>query len=121
MFFLGAMAMINLRKVRSAILGFVGIGFSCLTLFVFATAGMYLFYELRMHYLLYDTENDLAGRMHIVIRYISYLFASGLLASIYEYSRDKLLAVHVPKPALILGFDAIFYSSPADRRKLRAC
>ena len=112
MFFLITICVINLRKVRSSILAFAGVGFSGFVLFIFVTAAMYLFYELRASYIeVYRPEQFIAGVMNIAIRYISYTFVAALLGSIFAYSRDELLTEKVPKGVLIVGFDAVLYST----------
>ncbi len=109
MLFLVAMCVVNLRKVRSAVLGFTGIGFSVLTLFLFVTAGMYEFYTLRNAYPVGD--GVYVPTMNIAIRYISYMFAAALLWSLFAYSRNELLTRLVPAKALQLSFEALFYTT----------
>ena len=110
MFYLIVMCVLNLRKVRSAILAYAGVALSVLSLFIFVTIAMYLFYELRVGYVLHEqTDVYFAGTMNIAIRYISYLFAAGLLSSIFVYKRNDLLTKFIPVNVLTLGFDAIFY------------
>ncbi len=109
MFFLSALAMINLRKTRSTIMAFVGFALSVLTLFAFTTVGMFLFYELREGYMLHvSSELIFVGPMHIAIRYISYAFAGALLWSLFACSRNKLLTDFVPANFLLFGYEAIF-------------
>jgi uncharacterized membrane protein len=106
MFFLSAMAVVNLRKVRSAILATVGLGLSVWSLAFFVTAGMQLFHELRLAYMVGDT-----GIMNVATRYISYGFAAALLLTLFKYRDDELLSASIPANKLRLGFDAIFYST----------
>ena len=111
MFFLIAMCVVNVRKVRSVILAYAGVGLSVLSLFIFTTIAMYLFYELRVAYMTGESGGYFSGLMNIAIRYISYAFAAGLLYSIFRYKKDELLTNTVPANILNLGFDAIFYST----------
>ena len=109
MLFLVAMCVVNLRKVRSALLGFTGIGFSVLALFLFVTAGMYEFYTLRNAHMLED--GSYVPMMNIAIRYISYPFAAALLMSLFIYSREELLTRLLSAKALLLAFEALFYTT----------
>ena len=110
MFFLITMAAVNLRRVGSSILAKAGGGFSLVTLLVFVTAGMQLFFELRESYMAGDVNAN-ADPMSIAIRYISFLFAAGLLFSLYRYSRSELLTTTVPENKLSLAFDAVLYTT----------
>ena len=110
MFFLTALAVANLRKVRSVILAFAGSGFGVLALIVFATLAMYLFYLLRVSYLTADPSfGYIAGPMNIAIRYISYLVAAGLIVMIYLGVKDDELTGSVPPGMRELSFDALLY------------
>ena len=112
MFFLIALWAVNIRKTRSEILAFAGVGITGLALAIFTTAAMYLFYELRLAYMTDIDEGRIVFRpMNIAIRYISYAFAAGLLYSIFNYKNSNLLTRTLPSKVLDLGFDAIFYST----------
>jgi uncharacterized membrane protein len=106
MFFLTAMWFVNIRKVRSVILAYAGIGFSLLSLLIFVSVGMQFFYELRESYMLNNGE-----LMNISIRYISYLFAAVLLYTLYNYSQDKMLTDLVPPAKLKMGYDGVVYGT----------
>lgn len=109
--FLIGMGAANLRKVRSTILAFVNSGLGVAALAIFATVSMVVFSELRFIYMSGTFEPPvMAPWMHIAIRPISYLFAFGLIYSLYNYSRDELLAELISKQALSLGFEAIAYA-----------
>lgn len=111
-FFLIMLAAVNLRKVRSAILAFTGIGFSILSLFIFSTIVMYLFYELRVSYMFRIAEDGASADLtNIAIRYISYAFAAGLLYTLFRYKNSNLVSAG-PEPGVSgLAFDAILYST----------
>lgn len=104
MLFLAAMAFVNLRKARSAALAYVNTGLGTLTLGLFATVGMVLFYEMRLSYLAGE-----GGYGLVSIRYISYVTAAVLMFAIYTYSRNTLMTERVPARVLSLGFEALFY------------
>ena len=110
LFFLIAMAAANLRKLRSEILAYVNTTLGVMALVIFATVSMFLFFELRVSYMSMDFEPVFTGRwMYVAVRYISYLFAAGLLYGLYRYSRDELLMEQVA-PALSVGFEGVAYS-----------
>ena len=110
MFFLAAVAAVNRRRARSITLGFVGIGLSILALLIFVSDGMYLFYELRLVYLSRGlADGYVAGPMNVVIRYISYLFAAGLLTSMFLTARSKMIVDAVSAEIRELGWDTVLY------------
>ncbi len=111
MFFLISMCVVNLRKIRSKILAFAGVGLSLVTLLIFLTVGMQLLFVLRESYMLRDDGAFIAGPMNIAIRYISYAFACVLLYANWVYSRDRLLTDSIPAERLRIGFDGVFYST----------
>ena len=111
MFFLISICIVNLRKIRSKILAFAGVGLSLVTLLIFLTVGMQLLFELRESYMLRDDGAFIAGPMNIAIRYISYAFAGVLLYANWVYSRDRLLTDSIPAERLRIGFDGVFYST----------
>ena len=99
---------VNLRKVRSSILATAGIVLSITSLVIFLTLGMGLFHELNVIHL---------GRggtfspdpMYVLIRYISYAFASGSIYLLYKYTRDELLTQVISEEQLQYAFEAILY------------
>ncbi|CAN5497865.1 hypothetical protein BH10ACI2_BH10ACI2_25890 [soil metagenome] len=110
-FFLFALAVANLRKIRSLVLASIGTILSGFALLIFVTAAMLLFYELRVSYMVVELGEPAAGTMNIAIRYISYVFAALLLGALFANSRDALVTGKVPKNHLAVGFDAILYST----------
>lgn len=100
----------NLRWIRSVTAAFSGIFLSTVVLALYATAGMYLLYELRVSYMIPDPRFiEAAGLMNIAIRYITYLFAAGLLAGVYFTSQSELIAKSIPKEVRAFGWDALVY------------
>ena len=112
MFFLTALSIVNLRKVRSVILANASVGFSVLSLLIFVTAGMQLFHELRQNHMLrIDDGATLADPMNIAIRYISYLFVAALLYVLFRYSRTEMMTASIPAVKLGMGFDGILFGA----------
>jgi len=111
MFFLAAMAAVNLRRIRSSALALANVAIALLTFLVVATVGMFLFYELRVSYVGNSVEHELLiGSMNATIRYITYAFAGALLYMLYEYSRDDLMTKWMSHDVLKYGFEAVVYS-----------
>lgn len=104
MLFLAIMAFVNLRKVRSTALAYMNAGLGVAVLGLLATAGMVLFYDLRVSYLAGE-----GGYGLVSIRYASYVIAAVLMFALYVYSRDKLLTDQMPAGAGQLGFEAVAY------------
>lgn len=111
MFFLGVMAIVNLKAIRSSTLAFANAALAAFALAAFVTVGMFLVYELRLGYMSEMPDPTFTARwMYVGIRYFSYAFAAGLLLLLYRYSRDTLLAEHFPDDSLPLLFEAIAHS-----------
>ncbi len=106
MFFLTAMWLVNIRKVRSAVLAYAGIAVSLFTLLIFVSVGMQFFHEMRQDYML-----NAAGPMNISIRYISYVFAAVLLYTLYNYSRNEMLTDSIPQDRLTMVYDGLVYGT----------
>ncbi len=110
MLFLTVMAAVNLQKVRSRIAAFANIGLSSLTLLVFLTIGLFVLYGLRKSYI-DGTALGLFGfaSSNVLIRYISYAFAAGLIASLFAYRRSEPVREAIDDGVLSVAFEAIFY------------
>lgn len=110
MLFLTTLAVVNIRKVRSWAAAYAGIGLSVLTLMFFVLVGLYLLYELRQSYLNGATV-ELFGfaASNVAIRYLSYLFVAGLLATIFKYSSSELTEGVASPEVRVIGFDAVLY------------
>ncbi len=108
MAFLIGLAVINLQKARSAIVAYAGIALSAITLLLFVSAGMYLFDELRISYMI-ELPDVTAGPMNIAIRYISYVFAVGLLASLYRTINSTMVSEVNPAIVRELAWDGLCY------------
>lgn len=110
MFFLTVLSLINIKKVKNEVLAFVNLGLNTFVLVIFLTVGLYFISELRVNYLS-QTNADIFGRgiFHLLIRYISYLFAAGLIAANYEYIKQQFLKDFIPDFPFDLIFDFGFY------------
>ena len=108
MLFLTALSFVNIRKVKSASLGFINLGLNGLMLFVFLTVGLYLMSDLRADYL---TPDSTRGAFHILIRYVSYAFVAALIYAVYEYVKQEFLRTAISKSVLDFVFDLTFYFS----------
>ena len=110
LFFLTALGVGNLQKLRSALLAIVNYALGSFTLAVFATVSMFVFYELRVSYMSGNAEAAVsADWLYVGIRHISYLVAAGMLYVLYRYSRDSLLAEYAPNEVRSLIFEATAY------------
>lgn len=110
MLFLTALSFVNVKKIKSAWLGFINFGLNSVVLFVFLSVGLYLLGELRESYLLQtDAEIFPRGAFHISIRYVSFAFVAGLIYACYEYVKQEFLEKLISKSALNFAFDFVFY------------
>jgi len=110
MSFLTVLGLLNLKKVRSVTLAYLDAVFGAIILVVFASIGMYLFYELRVSYVLPSEADSAAGPLNIGVRYITYLFAAAMTVCIYLNSRSRLLLDSLPAKLAEIGFDLFLHA-----------
>lgn len=112
MLFLALLSFVNIKKFRSSTLGFVNIGLNALVLVAFLAGGLYVLGELRASYLAGTNDAPFAkSAFNIIIRYICYAFAAGLIYSIYRYFRQDFIEEKLNRRDAILAFDFIFHVS----------
>lgn len=112
MLFLTILSFINIGRLKNVALAAVNLFLNLLTLAVFITVGLFVISELRQIYILQtDAEFFSRGILHIFIRYISYLFAGGLIFSSYLYLKQEFVKKEADENALDLAFDLPFFVS----------
>ena len=112
MFFLTMLSVVNIKKIKSAPLGFVNLALNALMMLIFLTIGLLVLSSLREGYLLQtNAEFFNRGTFHIVIRYIAYVFVAALIAVSYEYIKQEFINRFVTNKNLRLAFDFAFYFS----------
>ncbi|MDQ6786666.1 MAG: DUF2339 domain-containing protein, partial [Acidobacteriota bacterium] len=112
MFFLTVLSFVNIKKFRSFTLGFINLGLSVLFLLIFLASGLYVLGELRASYLMQANAGIFERSVfNILIRYISYAFAAGLIYSIYKYLKQDFVEEKLTRRDAIYFFDFIFYIS----------
>jgi len=84
--FLTSLSLLNRKKIKSKLLGYVGFGCNIIAIFVFLTQGLYILSELRESYL----DNELtsyfeSGILNIGIRYIAFLFLGLILLATRKF------------------------------------
>jgi len=98
LFFMTILSFINIKKIKSRILGLFNIGFNVFFLLVFLSAGLFVLSEMREAYL----EQELAeyykrGIFNLGIRYVSYVFAAVLLYATYLYTKVSFIKLNLKK------------------------
>ncbi|MCY7348555.1 MAG: DUF2339 domain-containing protein, partial [Pyrinomonadaceae bacterium] len=112
MLFFTLLSFVNIKKIKSATLGFINLGLNALVLFVFLTAGLYLLNELRTNYFApVDAQVFPPGIFHILIRYVAFGFVAALIYASYKYIKQEFLHRSIAESALDLIFDCAFYVS----------
>jgi uncharacterized membrane protein len=106
MLFMAFMGVVNIRKARSVIVARANAALGLICIVIFATLGMQMFYELRESYILAQPASD---PMNIVIRWISYIFAAGLLMILFKYRDVPLMADTGTVKQRLLGFDGVLF------------
>ena len=73
--FLAAVSLLNMKKIKNRVLGYVGFILNMMAIFVFLTQGLYVLSELRESFLDEDlTQYFESGMFNIGIRYVSFVF-----------------------------------------------
>jgi len=112
MLFLSGLSLANIQKIRSTLLGYANLLLNVFTIGLFVTLGLFWLLELRDSYKLQTmAEFFTRGSEHIVVRYLSYLFAGLLFFATYRYTRQRFLHDHASPRVLTLAFDFVFYIS----------
>ncbi|WP_103864342.1 DUF2339 domain-containing protein [Aquimarina sp. I32.4] len=92
LFFLVVLSFINIKKIKNKALGYITIVCTLFIVFGFLTRGLYLLSELRDSFLELESQQYSTGVFsHLGIRYISLMFAAGVLYALYVYVRQKFL------------------------------
>lgn len=112
LFFLTILAIANLKKIKSPVLGLVNLGLNTLALAIFLIGGLIVLGELRHSYL-HPLENSVfaAGISHILTRYVSLAFVAALIFVSYQYVKREFFKESFPNLKLRLAFDFVFYFS----------
>ena len=98
MLFLTILSFINIMKIKSSVLAFINIGLNSFVMAIFLSVSLYFLSELRENYLSQTyAEFFNRGIFHLLIRYISYAFAAGLIAANYNYFKQKFVRDFIPE------------------------
>ncbi len=108
--FLSVLSIINIRKLRSSIWGYINLVLNAFSVIIFLLFGLYILSELRDSYLNQTlSEYYHRGIFNVGIRYISFVFAAIILWSTRMYTDQPFL-----KPSglnLKQGYDILLYVS----------
>src|SRR5262249_49141052 len=107
MSFFAALNLVNLRWIRSTLLGYAAVAQCVLVLVVFVIAGTAIFAELRASYIASASPDP----MNIAIRYIAYVAVALLYYALYRSFKDDLILKETTARTGELTFDALFYTS----------
>ncbi|HXG85924.1 MAG TPA: DUF2339 domain-containing protein [Pyrinomonadaceae bacterium] len=112
MLFLAVLSFVIIKKLKNSTLALVNIGLNALVLVVFLAGGLYVLGELRASYLGESADAVFAkSAFNIIIRYISYAFAAGLIYAIYKYLKQDFIEEKFTRRDSIFAFDFIFHVS----------
>lgn len=107
LFYFSILSFVNIKKVKSRLLGFISLGFIAFTLLLFLTQGLYVLSELRDNYLNQNiSEYYHSGSFNIGIRYVSYAFVSLVLFAGYKCLRQDFM-----QNKLRIAFDYLLHIS----------
>lgn len=110
--FLTILSFLNIYKLKNAAFAFINLLLNWSLIGLFVTVGLYILSQLRRLYLVPDeTEMFSRGVWFILIRYVSYLFVSGLIFASYLYLRQNHIKKSTERNAISVGFDLTFFVS----------
>ncbi len=105
--FLSVLSFVNIRKINSKVLGIINLWMNVVALGLFLSVGLIAIGELRESYISQSLSGYYyRGNMNVAIRYISFVFAGGMLYSVYTYIRQKFLSVD-----LKMEFDFLLHAT----------
>jgi len=108
--FFSVLSLINIRKIRDRNWGFANLGLNTLVIAIFLIQGLYSISELRGTFLNQPLpEYYQSGIFNIVIRYVSFVFAGLMLASLRKYVEQDFFK---PVPFnLSVAYEILLYLS----------
>lgn len=110
MLFLSLLSVFNIAKLKHVGLAAANLFLNLLTLAVFITIGLFMVSELREIYILQrDAEFFARGFSFVYIRYISYIFAAGMILSSYFYFKQDFVKKEIDPNNIDLAFDLPFF------------
>ncbi|MBX7172058.1 MAG: DUF2339 domain-containing protein [Pyrinomonadaceae bacterium] len=109
--FLTILAWINIKKIRSEVLGVANLVLNAMVTAFFLLVGLYILSDLREMYLLQSNDNFQFGIIHIFIRYISIPFVLILFWTSHNLIKQEFMTCHIPLKLLSFLFDCGFYFS----------
>lgn len=101
LFFVSALALVNIKRIKSRNLGIVNLVLNSIALFIFLTVGLLVLSDLRYSYL-NPSKNFNVGPMHLGIRYISFTFVALLLYTFYLYGKQAFMHINFKVPFSII-------------------
>ncbi|MGC2237911.1 MAG: DUF2339 domain-containing protein [Pyrinomonadaceae bacterium] len=112
MFFLTVLSFVNIKRWKNTALAYATIILNIFSLMIFLAIGLYFLGVLRETYLLQSIgETSNRGIMHILIRYISYVFVAGSIFSLFKYTKEEFLREVLPEDSLKQTFEFVLYVS----------
>ncbi len=111
MFFLTVLSWLNIKKLKSAELGYVNLVLNAIVTALFLLIGLYVLSDLRESYLDENVGKFQPNIFYLYIRYISIPFVLLLFWTSYNYIKQEFINRHIPFKSLLLMFDIGFYFS----------
>jgi len=113
--FFSILSLVNIRKIKNQLLGFINLGINTLVVIVFLTQGLYILSELRENYLS-NTLSNIYPRsgFSIGIRYITLVFAGFFLYVFYKYIKQEFIKFNFRMVFDILLFITIVWVASSE-------
>jgi len=110
--FLSVLSFVNIKKIKSSILGVVNLVLNALVLLFFLIGGFLVLGDLRETFLQPNNASLFAPDVfHILARYISLAFVTALILVSYKYINQDFLEERFPNLPFNRAFDFVFYFS----------
>lgn len=97
LFFLSALSLVNMLRFRNQILAQASLALNLIFMLIFLIAALPEFYALYEVYLGLPAGRQ-SGNWHVLIRYVSYLFAGGLLWATFHHIRQSFVGLKLGMP-----------------------
>ncbi|MCB9285393.1 MAG: DUF2339 domain-containing protein [Lewinellaceae bacterium] len=101
LFFLMALSLVNIHRLRNQTLGMINLGLNVLFLLTFLVMTLGQLIALNATYLS-PPEGHISGIWHLLIRYVTYFFVGGVLWTTYRYQRQSFVEVKLGVPFNLL-------------------
>ena len=108
--FFAILSFINVKKIKSQVLGYISTAINLILALVFLSANLYMLSELRQSYIDQNMADYYSiGVMHLGIRYISFLFIGVLMAAIFNFVNGNIIKEDLRKQYFLMMYVVLLW------------